>query len=643
MIQVLDKNVSDKIAAGEVIDRPVSIAKELIENSLDAGADRITIEIKNGGKSLLRVTDNGCGIPGEEAEMAFLRHATSKIRSIRDLESIGSLGFRGEALASIAAVTRTTLITKEKNAKIGRRIGISGGNVIENSAIGCPDGTSIIVTDLFYNTPARRNFLKSDSAESSMIIELVTEFSLAYSMVSFQLINNGKVLFTSTGDGDLKKNIITVTRQKEYEDLIEVEKQDDEIRIRGCISRPSLSRASRRDQVFIVNGRIVKNKVLEHAVSRAYRERLFQGRYPVIFLLLDTDPADLDVNIHPTKREIRFHDEKRIEEAVTSALLQALTTDDAVIHAADYIPESTSKKTITYKNTADTSEQVDIKQILETKRQKETALQNSSSPEKISLNDSHREYHSSSSNQKEDGKHPFSSKDESSKVFSDFKKNFSDTLETGEEKTERKPEIHIPLPQSAPFSFEDLKVTGCIFDTYITAVDQKNFYLIDQHAAHERVFYEKLVGNYMQEKKSSQPILTPILLDLPLTLRENEYNWMDSLRDMGYAIEEFGPNSYIIKEIPTFMDLTEAENFVRDYTENIDERRDLGNQVVIDKLITKSCKSAVKAHDHLSFDEMKALLLQLASCRNPFSCPHGRPTFIRFSQYDLEKFFKRVQ
>ncbi|MGI6211021.1 MAG: DNA mismatch repair endonuclease MutL [Anaerovoracaceae bacterium] len=639
MIRVLDKKVYDKIAAGEVIERPVSIVKELIENSIDAGSSRITCEIKNGGKTLIRVTDDGSGIPADQAETAFLRHATSKIEKAEDLEEVESLGFRGEALASIAAVTRTTLITKVRDSKTGVRIAISGGTVIEKEPVGCPEGSTMIVTDLFYNTPARRLFLKTDAAESGLISELIAEYALAYPDIAFQMISGGKILFTSTGGGDLKKTILAVTHQREYENLIEVEDEEQGIGVRACISRPSLTRASRRDQVFFVNGRVVKSRILDQAVSKGYRERLFENRYPVVFLLITMDPRTLDVNIHPAKREVRFHDEKQVQDAVSRILTRALATDDAVIHARDYVREpekANGQENAGNRNAgSEENEQVDIKQILQRKRE----------------GDARREAGASADDPETAGASFVHEREEG--ALNTGEEVSSEMQEHGPEEPQEpsaaapdrsgKPELEIDEPGRRPFTFDDLEVTGCVFDTYITCVDRESFYLIDQHAAHERIFYEKLVGNYMASQKLSQVILPPLVLDLPLTVSENEYDWICSLRDMGYAIEEFGPSTYIVKEIPTFMELSEAEKFIYDFTENLGHGQDVRNKVVIDKLITKSCKSAVKAHDHLSEQEQRQLIRDLAKCRNPFSCPHGRPTFIRFTKYDLERFFKRVQ
>ena len=613
MIRVLDKIVADKIAAGEVIERPVSIVKELVENSIDSGADSIIVEIKKGGKTYIRVTDNGCGIPDDEAETAFLRHATSKITTAKDLDAIETLGFRGEALASIAAVTHTELITKTAESKSGVRLLIHGGEVISNGKTGCPDGTTFVITDLFYNTPARLKFMKSDSAESSQIIEFMSMISLAFPQIRFRFINNGNIVFSTTGQGDLLSTILSVYKLSEYKDLVPVDFSSFGNRVTGYISKPSLSRTSRRNQVFFVNGRVVSSKVIEKGVNEGYKERLFEGRFPVCFLFIHTNPEKLDVNIHPNKKEVRFDDEHEIINLVSAGIGNALLRNSAVIEAKakdvkDYEPQV--KAIVQTQVTADMpkaeapkivepaepvenvkkaepiekAEQVDIKQIL------------SSKPPRVA-----------------------------EKVIEpDW------------------PLINIDAPVNKPFDFDNLKPTGAIFNTYITATDDNGFYLIDQHAAHERVFYEKLVGEYLADEKPRQPILTPIIIEAAPSVIEMKEEWLGCLEEMGFDIDEFGGNSLVVREIPTFMSMLEAENFVREYLDSAADGGKTVNTVVVNKLITKSCKAAIKAHEHLSIAEIESLLNQLKACRNPFSCPHGRPTFIRFTKYEIEKMFKRV-
>ncbi len=596
MIRLLDKSVSDKIAAGEVIERPISIVKELVENALDAGADSVVVEIKNGGKSYIRVTDNGCGIPSEEAETAFLRHATSKISTAADLDAIDTLGFRGEALASIAAVTRTEVITKTKGSKTGTRLILHGGRVITKEKTGCPDGTTIIVTDLFYNTPARLKFMKTDSAESGLIIDFMSQMALAYKDVKFRLINNGRILFSTQGDGNRLNTILRVYHDVDSRNMVPVCHSEDGISVDGYISTPAFSKTTRGSQIYFVNGRVVSSKVIEKGVSEGYRERLFEGRYPVVYLFLHVDPHTIDVNIHPNKREVRFNEESMITDFIARAIRDALSSEDAVVDAGNIFKgrENSISSSKVYERVFEPlrekteEKQVYIKQILST-------IEN-----------------------------PYKAKTES------------------ESESESESKIPIYAPKFKPFDFSQLKVTGVIFDTYITAVDESNFYLIDQHAAQERIFYEKLVGEYESAEKVRQPLLVPLVINVSLSVSENSFHWLDALSRMGFTVNEFGPGTFRITEIPMFMELSEAEDFINQFIENINERTDLSNSVVIDKLIMMSCKAAVKANDKLSDGEVKALINDLSSCINPFSCPHGRPTFIRLTRYEIEKMFKRV-
>ena len=620
MIRILDKQIADKIAAGEVIERPVSIIKELVENSIDAGADSIVVEIKKGGKSYIRVTDNGCGIAREEVETAFLRHATSKIETVRDLESIETLGFRGEALASVCAVTRTELLTKRKEDKTGTRLVIHGGEIISNMATGCPDGTTIIITDLFYNTPARLKFMKSDSAESSMIIDLMSQLALAYKDISFRLVNNGNILFTTTGDGNRLNIISRVFPGVDAKNLVPVDLEEGPIELTGYISTPSMSRPSRNGQIFFVNGRVVNSKVIERGINEGYRERLFDGRHPLAYLFLNVNAADLDVNIHPNKKEVRFNNEGEISEFISQAIKNALGTKEAVVRVANIFKEEPVKYTskpiaeeqVTLKNITSTS-----KPVVETPIVREIEVPKVEIPEvKVS-------------------------KPINVSVVEMPKSVEIQTIDNIEVPPVA-PTIEIKKPILTPFDFDDLTIKGALFNTYIMAVDGDNFFLIDQHAAHERIFYEKLVGEYEKEEKTRQPILFPLIIDVDLKTKEEDAKWLQILNNMGFTIEAFGQNSYRISEIPTFMELSEAEDFINDFVDSITTTTNFRNSIVINKLIMKSCKSAIKANDHLEKEEIDALIKDLKNCINPFSCPHGRPTFIKLSRYEIERLFKRV-
>ena len=627
MIRILDKDVADKIAAGEVVDRPLSIVKELVENSIDAGATTITVEIKKGGKEYIRVTDNGCGIAENEVETAFLRHATSKISTAADIDAIETLGFRGEALASIAAVSRTEIITKTEDSKTGIRMVVEGSEIRLKEATGCPEGTTFVVCDLFYNTPARRKFMKTDAAESSAVIEFMQQISLAYPQLKIRMINNGTLLFSTNGKGDRYKNILTVYDRSIGEDLIPVHAESGYLEVEGYVSNPGTSRATRRHQIFFVNGRVVESKVIQRGIAQAYSDKLFEGRHPVVFLFLKVRPDTLDVNIHPNKREIRFDDEKFIIETIRSAIRDSLLSKESIPQvkktdifkmkqepvkpvtpkaepvkitepAKAALPEVKIEKTVTEK-------QVDVKSLLSTLRK--SAPKQEPKPETPVI--------------------PKEAKSEIKEIQTQY---------VPENKN-----IPEPVKTPAPFDFDELKIIVSIFGTYITAIDENCFYLIDQHAAHQRIFFEKLLREFRESEKHSQPILMPIVMQSTLSAKREE-GWKQALNQMGFLVEDFGPKTFIIKEIPMFMGRQEAGDFLNDFMDNASEGIYLDNQPAIEKIIMRSCKSAVKAHDYLKNDEIDQLIKDLKNCENPFSCPHGRPTFIKMTQYEIEKMFKRV-
>lgn len=603
MIKILDKHVADKIAAGEVIDRPVSIIKELLENSLDAGASAVTVEIRNGGKSYIRVTDNGCGIPAGEVELAFKRHATSKITSADDLNSIETLGFRGEALASICAVARVELVTKTADAKTGRRVVIEGSSIVENTATGCPDGTTVTVRDLFYNVPARNKFLASDGAETRRIADMVSRIALSYGDVKFNLINGNTTVFSTRGNGNILNNIISIFGNEIGKNLLPAEYRRNGFVLKGFVSSPAASAPSRSKQIFCVNGRVVSSDVLEKALDEAYREKLFHGRFPMAFLFLAMPPEKLDVNVHPTKKEIRFDDKYEVSDFIVKAVREALSVRDAV----PVIPaEKTENSIVRPAEIREEEIQYTIEDIEDIKEEK--ASLPVFEPE-VDIN------------------------------------NILTTLRDEADKAEEKKQDEKLLPEkplSIPFEIDRLKCIGTLFSTYIIASDEDSFYLIDQHAAHERVFYERLLEQYNNKSKSAQTLLVPLNFNVSAQITACEDIWLEEVEAMGYDIEFFGNNTYIVREVPAFMDMPEAEAFLSDMFRELEDKPDLTNKKTLERIISGSCKSAVKGGDRLEPEETDALMKDLANCVNPFSCPHGRPVFIRMTKHDIEKLFKRV-
>lgn len=615
MIQVLEKSVADKIAAGEVVDKPLSIVKELVENSIDAGATSITIEIQKGGKSYIRVTDNGCGIPADQVETAFLRHATSKIYKAADLEHIQTLGFRGEALASISAVSRTEIITKTAEEKTGTRLVIEGSQIAEREITGCPEGTTIVVRDLFYNTPARKKFMRSDAAESSAVIEFVSHVTLAYANIRVRMVNNGSMLFSTPGNGKLYSNILTVFSRDIGDQLIPIQAEEGEMKLEGYVSGPGQSKPTRKHQIFFVNGRVVNSKVIQKGVSSAYADRLFEGRFPIAILFFRFPPDRLDVNIHPNKREVRFHDESSVTGFVEQALRKALLSKESIpaVKKKDLFrkPEPVTLADPGKLEGKAEEDQIDVKKLLSTLRKEEQMQETSPSQVKEAFN-------------------AYQSPEPIALPKQAMAKAPADQSE-----------IQAPATPP-PFDFDTLTITGTIFATYITAVDEDAFYLIDQHAAHERIFFEKLMAQYRNQETHGQPIMFPIMLNVSHSADQNAEDWLAALGQMGFGAEPFGPRTYAVKEIPMFMGLEEAQFFLKDFVDGLGDGKLLDNLPVIEKIIMRSCKSAVKAHDHLQDSEIQQLIQDLRQCENPFSCPHGRPTFIKMTQYEIEKMFKRV-
>ena len=494
MIRILDKSTADKIAAGEVIDRPVSIIKELLENSLDADATSITVEIKNGGKSYIRVTDNGCGIEGDQAELAFTRHATSKISTAQDLDAIHTLGFRGEALASICAVARVELITRTDGAKTGRKISVEGSQVLENNATGCPEGTTVTVRDLFYNVPARQKFLASDSAETRRIVDMVSRLSLAYGDVKITLINNGKHVFSTRGNGNIYNNIVTVYGNEAGKDLLPVEGAMSGYILKGFVSAPSASSPSRSRQIFCVNGRIVSSKVMEKGLEAAYKEKLFHGRFPVAFLFLSMPAEKVDVNVHPTKKEIRFDDDFEVEDFIEKNVQRALTAKEA-------LPQVRSEN---IRSAATGSPDIPAG----TATAQEPLRPAAPSP---AVAEERGGYASRSISAAPAGEKQGCDRDGAEHEYEEHQVDIKSLLSSMRKRHDNEERgIHPEPAENMYFDFRELDYTGTLFNTYIMASDEDDFYLIDQHAAHERVFYEKLLNQYNSAEKSSQQLLLPI-------------------------------------------------------------------------------------------------------------------------------------
>lgn len=611
MIRVLEPYIADKIAAGEVTERPLSVVKELVENSIDAGASEIIVEIRHGGKTYLRVTDNGSGIPADEVETAFLRHATGKISTLADLGRIESLGFRGEALASIAAVSRVTVYTRTEEEPLGVKLLLHGGTKVGGETAGVNKGTTMVVEDLFYNTPARRKFLKSDAAEASAVIELLQHLAVYYANIAFRLINNGQTVLSTTGSGNVLMTIKTL--YPSFHDLLKIEGPIEDgthtSKVRGYVSGPGETLSTRRGQLFFVNGRIVSSKIIEKGIKKGYGDRVFSG-HPIAILFLNVPPESIDVNIHPTKREIKFLDEKAIESGVAAAVGSILPLTEAI------------PKAPTEQETPWTGEQVALS-LEEEPLPADPVVQEEELPIREYLARIERRHESVD------------------KVSQDINRasDENDIINISSQDPARKT-VLLPEPEHRPFDFSHLIIRGYVFRTYIITESEGTLYIIDQHAAHERILYEKMIHRYNERTHVPQPLLVPFEIEVSSDIYHGERSFLEDLRAFGYDIEDFGINTFRIRGIPEDMEPGEAERFLRSFL-NEAGSEDSVHGPVLAKWIMRSCKAAVKGNDDLSEEEQRALLKELSSCRNPFSCPHGRPVFIRISRGEVERAFKR--
>ena len=644
MINILDKDTIDKIAAGEVVERPASIVKELLENSIDAGSSSVTVEIKNGGIDLIRITDNGCGIASSEVKKAFLRHATSKIVSDKDLISIKSLGFRGEALSSIAAVSRCEMITKTRDELTGVRYYIEGGNEVEYEEIGAPDGTSIIIRDIFYNTPARRKFLKTASTEGAHISELVEKLAMANTEIAFKFISNGQIKLQTNGSGNLKDIVYQLYGKEISKALCNVDYEKNGIKIKGVVARPEVTRSSRNLENIFVNGRYIRDNIISKAIEDGFGDRLMQHQYP--FCALNFDLDGVDVNVHPRKMEVRFSDRNFVYDNTKEAVEEIFTTQSAVREVP--VGKTSNEKKVF----------VNTPEPFENKRRDMSEI-----PEKVLQNkyeDITKDMlHSTGSDDeikwtlpKENMYNPKDDmsfiKDENTKrVYSDINDLSNKSIkEVNVGNIDDANPSGIKPSQLSFFESESkkyMKVIGQVFDTYWIVQLENEMYIIDQHAAHEKVMYERLLKESKANKLSSQMINPPIIV----TLTDLEQNvlkeHMDEFRGIGFDIEEFGGKEYKINAIPNiFPSIPKAELFNEMLSDSTNYDVISPSELILAKVASMSCKAAIKGNMRISLLEANELFDELLSLDNPYNCPHGRPTVIKMTKQEIEKKFKRI-
>ena len=644
MINILDKDTIDKIAAGEVVERPASIVKELLENSIDAGSSLVTVEIKNGGIDLIRITDNGCGIASSEVKKAFLRHATSKIVSDKDLISIKSLGFRGEALSSIAAVSRCEMITKTRDELTGVRYYIEGGTEVEYEEIGAPDGTSIIIRDIFYNTPARRKFLKTASTEGAHISELVEKLAMANTEIAFKFISNGQIKLQTNGSGNLKDIVYQLYGKEISKALCNVDYEKNGIKIRGVVARPEVTRSSRNLENIFVNGRYIRDNIISKAIEDGFGDRLMQHQYP--FCALNFDLDGVDVNVHPRKMEVRFSDRNFVYDNTKEAVEEIFTTQSAVREVP--VGKTSNEKKVF----------VNTPEPFENKRRDMSEI-----PEKVLQNKyediTKDTLHSTGSDDEIKWRVPkenmYNPKDDMSFIKDENTKRVYPDINDLSNKSIKEVNIGniddanpngIKPSQLSFFESESkkyMKVIGQVFDTYWIVQLENEMYIIDQHAAHEKVMYERLLKESKANKLSSQMINPPIIV----TLTDLEQNvlkeHMDEFRGIGFDIEDFGGKEYKINAIPNiFPSIPKAELFNEMLSDSTNYDVISPSELILAKVASMSCKAAIKGNMRISLLEANELFDELLSLDNPYNCPHGRPTVIKMTKQEIEKKFKRI-
>lgn len=614
-IAILNQETIDKIAAGEVVERPCSVVKELVENAIDAGSTAITVEIKEGGISFIRITDNGCGIERDQVAVAFYRHSTSKIRSAEDLLTVKSLGFRGEALSSISAVARVELITKTYDELTGTRYVIEGSKELSNEEIGAPDGTTFIVKDLFYNVPARRKFLKTAQTEGSYISDMVEKLALSHPDISFKFINNNQTKLHTSGNGNRKDIIYHIFGREISSSLLEVKHECEYFKVEGFIGKPVITRGNRNYENYFINGRYVKSNILSRAIEEAYKSFLMQHQYPFTVLYF-TFFSELDVNVHPTKMELRFDNNNEI-------YVELCDTIYAILSHKEMIPEVPVDSTPAPKKIVHEYKEP-IPEPFEKRRINEVRAAESRSVYGQSVTSTVKNYSATE---------PAAKAPETSTAYKPAQ------VVTGTQQTLGDYD-KVFLTESAKKQFS---IIGQLFKTYWLIEFEDKLYIIDQHAAHEKVLYEKTMARLANKDFTSQRISPPIVMTLDAKESEMLEKYRPQIEQFGYEVEHFGGKEYMISAIPDNLFNIDMKDL---FIEMLDDFSNAtGRQtpdIITEKVASMSCKAAVKGNDKLTLPEINKLIDELLSLDNPYNCPHGRPTIISMSKYEIEKKFKRI-
>ena len=660
-IQVLDQITIDKIAAGEVIERPASIVKELVENSIDAKAASVTVEIQDGGISLIRVTDNGSGIEREDIRNAFLRHSTSKIRKVEDLAHIASLGFRGEALSSISAVTRTELITKTKEDTFGTRYVIEGGVEQSLEDAGAPDGTTFLVRQLFYNVPARREFLKTPMTEAGHVQDLLMRLALSHPEVAFTFINNGQTKMRTSGNGKLKDVIYSIYGREAAANLIELDYSMDGLVMKGYLGKPVITRGNRNFENYFVNGRYVKNAMLSKAIEDAYKDFLMQHKFPFVVIHFQVDGEKIDVNVHPTKMEMRFQRQQDVYNIVYEGVHRTLLEPELIPQVEAPAPKviSQPKSESPFLLKPKTAPQPMEKKPEEKEEPHDEAYFMKKMKERV------LSYHQRNSSAEVAKKEQIFRPQAQAERIKDALARAKEVEKQPQKQAEEQPELirETPVYETKPVTEEkaeqlnlfeehllkrekkaEYKLIGQVFETYWLVEFENSLYIIDQHAAHERVLYERTLKEMKNREFTAQYLSPPIILSLSMqeaqVLNEN----MDRFTRIGFEIEPFGGEEYAVRAIPdNLFGIAKKElllEMLDDLTDGISTS--MTPELIDEKVASMSCKAAVKGNNRLSAQEADALIGELLLLENPYHCPHGRPTIIAMTQRELEKKFKRI-
>ena len=657
-IAVLDQNTIDKIAAGEVVERPASVVKELVENAIDAGATAITVEIKEGGISFIRVTDNGNGIPKDQVRLAFLRHATSKIQKVEDLLQISSLGFRGEALSSISAVSQMEVITKTPEDMIGVRYVIEGGREKSLEEIGAPNGTTMLVRNLFFNTPARAKFLKTAMTEAGYVSAYMEQLALSHQDISFKYMVNGQMRLHSSGNSNLKDVIYGIYGRDITRELLEVRFEQPGILIEGFIGKPVISRGNRNFENYYINGRYVKSKILMKAIEEAYKPYMMQHKYPFVCLQYTISGDEIDVNVHPTKMEVRFQNQGAVYNATYDMITQTLSGREMIPHVE---LESREEKREERKEEKKKRERILAPEPFETGFRKKTVpeqiqeerpVYGKEEPAKKEEAGSPVGIHLASVHLPASEVSPPEIHKEQETEKEEQKISAKENIPVSPAKEERKPEAAPLQPQQMELFDDRLlskkararhRIIGQLFETYWLVEYDNKFYIIDQHAAHEKVLYERFMKEFETREVTTQMVSPPQVISLNLQEDMLLKTHMEVFRRFGFEISEFGGREYSIHGVPAnIYGISVQDLFVEilDSLENENSRQPL--DIIAGRIATAACKAAVKGNNTLSFEEADQLIDELLGLENPYNCPHGRPTIISMTKYELEKKFKRI-